>query len=127
MKKNEERMRQLTSVLLTAALGAGCLWCSHTYPNTPLYFLKAFGYMFLLATALTILTLTIDIIGNRKGPLMVAIAFAVVLLRSWLFPDNEVLEYIALFVGAFLIGRASRLFETMNEKKSEASQEEKME
>lgn len=46
-----------------------------------------------------------------KGLLLVVFAFAVVSARIWLFPDNEVLEYIALFIGAFLIGRASRVLE----------------
>ncbi len=58
-----------------------------------------------------------------KGLLMVAFAFAVVLIRCWLFPDNEVLKHIALIIGFVLANNGSRLVLNMNEKKPENSQE----
>ncbi len=62
-----------------------------------------------------------------KGLLMVGFSFAVVLVRDWLFPDNEILKYIALFIGAFFMGRASRLLFPMYKTKEEYPQEEESE
>lgn len=44
-----------------------------------------------------------------KGILMTAFGLAVPLIRYWLFPDNEALKYIALFIGVILANNGSRL------------------
>lgn len=59
------------------------------------------------------------------GLLVVAFGFAVILVRMWLFPDNEALRYIALFIGIVLVNNGSRLALNMNEAKPEDLQEEK--